>query len=66
MTDPSQETAQRASRRIDARIAEFDDWRGRTLARVRALIREDDDIDEAAFKRLIQAAVALNTGAKRR
>jgi hypothetical protein len=28
------------SRLIDARIAELDDWRGKTLARVRALIRE--------------------------
>jgi hypothetical protein len=27
---------------IDARIAELDDWRGETLARVRALIREAD------------------------
>jgi hypothetical protein len=28
------------SRRIDARIAELDDWRGATLARVRVLIHE--------------------------
>ena len=27
---------------IDARIAEFDDWRGETLARIRALIHEAD------------------------
>jgi len=31
-----------ASRLIDARIAELGDWRGRTLAHVRALIREAD------------------------
>ena len=31
-----------ASRLIDARIAELGDWRGRTLARVRALIKEAD------------------------
>jgi hypothetical protein len=31
-----------ASRRISARIAELADWRGETLARVRALIREAD------------------------
>src|SRR3954452_13208332 len=31
MTTPSQQ--------IDARIAELDDWRGKTLARVRALIK---------------------------
>jgi hypothetical protein len=30
------------SRLIDARIAELDDWRGRTLAHVRALIRQAD------------------------
>jgi hypothetical protein len=27
---------------IDARIAELDDWRGRTLARMRALVKEAD------------------------
>jgi hypothetical protein len=31
-----------ASRLIDARIAELGDWRGATLARVRALIRQAD------------------------
>jgi hypothetical protein len=31
-----------SSRRIDARIEELGDWRGRTLARVRALIKEAD------------------------
>ena len=30
------------SRLIDARIRELDDWRGRRLARVRALIKEAD------------------------
>ena len=30
------------SRRIDARIEELDDWRGVTLARLRALIRQAD------------------------
>lgn len=35
------------SQRIDARIAELDDWRGATLARVRALIkRADPDVVE--------------------
>jgi len=117
------------SQLIDARIAELDDWRGETLARIRALIkqadpevveewkwrgtpvwshdgiictgetyksvvkttfakgasledpaglfnsslegntrraidfREGDEIDEAAFKALVRAAVALNTAA---
>jgi hypothetical protein len=31
-----------ASQRIDARIAELDDWRGETLAKVRAIIRRAD------------------------
>ncbi len=31
-----------ASRLIDARIEEFDDWRGKTLSRLRTLIREAD------------------------
>jgi len=31
-----------ASDLIDARLAELDDWRGETLARLRALIREAD------------------------
>lgn len=31
-----------ASELIDARIAELDDWRGATLARLRALIRQAD------------------------
>ena len=30
------------SRLIDARIGQLDDWRGKTLARVRALIRQAD------------------------
>src|SRR5690348_7442025 len=31
-----------ASKRIDERIAELDDWRGETLRQVRAIIREAD------------------------
>jgi hypothetical protein len=34
--------SQSPSRLIDARIAELGDWRGRTLAHVRALIRQAD------------------------
>jgi hypothetical protein len=35
------------SQRIDARIAELDDWRGETLARIRAVIkRADPDLVE--------------------
>ncbi|OBK36775.1 hypothetical protein A5658_05235 [Mycobacterium sp. 1245111.1] len=36
-----------AAQRIDARIAELDDWRGETLARIRKLIKEvDPDVTE--------------------
>lgn len=35
-------SSESASRLIDARIRELGDWRGRTLARVRALIRQAD------------------------
>jgi hypothetical protein len=35
-------TTKTSSQLIDARIAELGDWRGETLARVRALIREAD------------------------
>ena len=34
--------AKEASKRIDERIAELGDWRGKTLAKMRALIREAD------------------------
>ncbi len=38
------------SRLIDERIAELDDWRGETLARVRALIHEADPEVEETWK----------------
>jgi hypothetical protein len=42
-TTGSKDTAETpASRLIDARIKELNDWRGETLARVRALIKEAD------------------------
>jgi hypothetical protein len=37
-----EELARPAAELIDARIAELGDWRGETLARIRALIREAD------------------------
>ena len=40
MADVTPDTADSPSRLIDARIASLDDWRGETLARVRALIHE--------------------------
>jgi hypothetical protein len=39
-----------ASESIDQRIAELDDWRGATLARVRKLIHEADPEVEETFK----------------
>jgi hypothetical protein len=39
-----------ASQLIDARIAELGDWRGRTLARVRALIREAEPLAVEEWK----------------
>jgi hypothetical protein len=41
-TSKAAAAGQSPSRLIDARIEELDDWRGRTLARVRALIRQAD------------------------
>jgi hypothetical protein len=42
MTEKTPTTPAEASRLIDARIAELGDWRGATLARLRALITEAD------------------------
>ena len=42
MTKAATPTGESPSRLINARIAELDDWRGRTLARLRALIQQAD------------------------
>jgi hypothetical protein len=42
MTKSSAENIESPARLIDARIRELGDWRGKTLARVRALIKEAD------------------------
>ena len=42
MKKSAPETEPSPSRRIDARIAELGDWRGRMLAHIRALIRAAD------------------------
>ena len=47
--DPSQ-TGEAATRLIDARIEELDDWRGKTLGRLRALIRQADPNVEEEWK----------------
>jgi hypothetical protein len=42
MTKSATTKEESPSRMIDARIKELDDWRGKTLARVRALIKQAD------------------------
>ncbi|AJX34376.1 DUF1801 domain-containing protein [Burkholderia oklahomensis] len=42
MEKPSSAEGQSASELIDKRIAELGDWRGKTLSRIRKLIREAD------------------------
>ena len=42
MKKSAPQTGKSPSRLIDARIKELDDWRGETLGRVRALIRQAD------------------------
>ena len=42
MSNNGPQKAQSASQKIDERIRELGDWRGRTLARLRALIRQAD------------------------
>ena len=42
MTKSASETIQSASRQIDSRIEELADWRGKTLAKVRAILHDAD------------------------
>ncbi len=42
MNSSRQATSEAASKLIDQRISDLDDWRGKTLARMRALILEAD------------------------
>jgi hypothetical protein len=42
MKKSTSKVSESPSRLIDARIRELDDWRGKTLSRVRALIKEAD------------------------
>ena len=42
MTKSSAQTADSPSQQIDARVKELGDWRGETLSRVRALIKQAD------------------------
>jgi len=53
MTNPHSPEGQSAHELIDRRIAELGDWRGRTLARVRDLIRQADPevIEEVKWRK---------------
>ena len=42
MTKSGPQTGESASRLIDARIEELDDWRGEMLSRIRTLVKEAD------------------------
>jgi hypothetical protein len=42
MVEESSAQGESPSQQIDARIEELDDWRGKTLSRLRALIKEAD------------------------
>jgi hypothetical protein len=49
------------SQQIDARIAELGDWRGRTLARLRALIKEADPdvVEEIKWRKATNPGVPV-------
>ena len=49
------------SQLIDARIKEFDDWRGETLARVRALIKQADPdvVEEVKWRKPSNAMLGV-------
>jgi hypothetical protein len=44
------QTGKAATKLIDAKIKELDDWRGKTLSRLRALIKEADPAVEEEWK----------------
>lgn len=45
--------AESPSQQIDARIKELGDWRGKTLSRVRDLIKQADEVVEEYTRRAI-------------
>ena len=53
MTDSASDARESASRMIDEKIAELGDWRGETLARVRAVIKQADPevIEEVKWRK---------------
>ena len=61
MTKSSAENTESPARLIDARIKELGDWRGKTLARVRALIKQADPdvVEEWKWKKATNPGVPV-------
>jgi hypothetical protein len=61
MTKGSAENVESASQAIDARIEELGDWRGKTLSRVRALIKKADPevVEEWKWKKATNPGVPV-------
>jgi|SRR5215207_2131995 len=61
MTKRSAETAESASEQLDARIEELGDWRGKTLSRLRALIKQADPevVEEWKWRKPSNAGVPV-------
>jgi hypothetical protein len=61
MDKSSDEAVESPSQQIDARIGELDDWRGTTLARLRALIKDADPdvVEEWKWKKATNPGVPV-------
>ena len=61
MTKSAPKEPESAPELIDARIAELDDWRGETLARIRALIKQADPdvVEEWKWKKASSPGTAV-------
>ena len=61
MAKSSAEQVESASQNIDARISELGDWRGKTLSRLRALIKQADPdvVEEWKWKKATNPGVPV-------
>jgi len=61
VTESAPQEPESASELIDARIAELDDWRGETLARIRTLIKQADPevVEEWKWKKASSPGTAV-------
>jgi hypothetical protein len=61
MDKSSEEAVESPSHQIDARVGELDDWRGTTLARLRALIKDADPdvVEEWKWKKATNPGVPV-------